>query len=346
VTIQIPQYLQTKVYTARQDRQAFADVIGSPGVSSPGYLVPTSVGGLTMSFAAGSAWILGNNVSNQGMYRYFQDAAETRTVDAGDAQPRLDQWLARVEDSTENAGVGPDQSTLYYAKGLPTSGATLANRSGAVSDASLPNNTMRICDVLVPASAGAITSANIADRRTYTLGAGATVAALGSYKQLSSLSGYITGTDISSTYVTGKKYVYRGMNMYADDFTTGGPISGLFYWDPAPYAIPGYITKWRISAWQVRTSVTGVLTTAGVYRVSGNDGSGPGGTYWQTGTLAGSTVIETGGFNNVLWKVVGTDFVAPTVADWYMPAITYGTLPTSGYFATIGQVLEMRWTLT
>lgn len=166
MTVQNPMYVQDKGYTARADRQLLADIF-SPGVRRSGDMLVTSSGAaLGLSIADGTTFVAGTESADQGVYRVFNDATVGKTLDVAATFPRLDQILVRVFDEVE--GAADSSAEIYVAKGTETSGATLANRNGAVADGSLPDNTYRLADVLVPTGGGVIPDANINNRATST----------------------------------------------------------------------------------------------------------------------------------------------------------------------------------
>lgn len=167
MTLQPPQYLQALGAPARLDRQLLGDFF-DPGVVSPADFEVTSTGGsLSVSVAAGGAYVLGTAQPDQGTYRVFNDGPVIVPFDAAATYPRVDQVLIRVYDATENGGVGPNQAVIEIAKGTESNGATLINRSGAVADGSLPDNILRLKDVLVPVGvAPVIPGSNIGERRS------------------------------------------------------------------------------------------------------------------------------------------------------------------------------------
>lgn len=161
MTVATPQYIGTKGYTAQQDRQLLGDLF-VPGVIRSGDLLVSSTGAaLSVSVAAGAAIVAGTQIANQGSYRCFNDAALTVALDPAATNPRHDQIIARVQDSTVSGAV--DSATVEVSKGSESSTASLANTSGV---ASLPVNSIVLADVLVPVGAGqVIPAANILDRR-------------------------------------------------------------------------------------------------------------------------------------------------------------------------------------
>lgn len=96
--------------------------------------------------------------SNGSIERYeYAGLQLNQPISAADAtNPRVDQ-VVLVPGATDSQA--PTTAVLV---GTPTSGATLENRNGA---AVLPVARLRLADVLVPASATTIPTANIRDRR-------------------------------------------------------------------------------------------------------------------------------------------------------------------------------------
>ena len=80
--------------------------------------------------------------------------------------PRVDQIIARVADSGESGTI--DAGSIQVVQGVEASGASLSNRTGAVSDGALPPNWIRLADVLAPVGSSLLTSAEIKDRRSVT----------------------------------------------------------------------------------------------------------------------------------------------------------------------------------
>jgi microcystin-dependent protein len=165
-----PLYLQPKSYDARSDRKWFADLI-SPGAVGAGDYAVTFVSGLTVRVAAGTAYVLGQNVADQGMYRQFVSSTNDLAVGAGHATlPRIDTIILRVMDTAHDAS-SFSEARLEVVPGTPTSGATLANASGAANLTTLgegSKSVLALAYVLVPAAAGSLTSTatNIRDIRT------------------------------------------------------------------------------------------------------------------------------------------------------------------------------------
>jgi hypothetical protein len=142
----------------------FRDLIGEGTLGAGDLAVAQRAAGANMSvdIAAGAAWVKGDDdVNAQPTYRVRNDATVNLAVSASDAtKPRVDRIVARVRDSAF-AGVSLAW-TLEVVPGVATTGATLANLSGA---AAVPNTTLLLANVLVPAASTTVVTANIDDKR-------------------------------------------------------------------------------------------------------------------------------------------------------------------------------------
>jgi hypothetical protein len=165
-----PEFLQTKIYSAKAMRAALMDRGVQNGVvGASDLLVSQRAAGANMSVdvAAGSAWVIGQTSARQGIYHIYNDAAMNIAIAANaSGNPRLDQVVLHVYDSVDGAAA-QDATQLEVIQGTPTAGATLANRSGT---ASLPATSLLIGDVLVANGAASIANAVIRDRRPWARG--------------------------------------------------------------------------------------------------------------------------------------------------------------------------------
>lgn len=137
------------------------------GALGDGLLV-TPTTGLSVSIAAGTGFVEGDEVADQGLYRIHTPisvpSAEFATGEiqaAHNSRPRLDQIVVQVLDDTHDAS-GDFAVQPMVLTGTATVGATLDNRSGA---AALPDSCLLLADVLVPAGATTLVSGDIRDRR-------------------------------------------------------------------------------------------------------------------------------------------------------------------------------------
>lgn len=135
---------------------------------------PAAAGGNRVDVAAGIAFIKGDSGVpglglTQGLYMQVNDAAILNAVTfrAGDANPRLDQVVLTVNDTSDLGSAG-NAPTISIVEGAPTAGATLDNRAGA---AALPANSVRILDRLIPAGSNTLVATDLRDRRPWARGA-------------------------------------------------------------------------------------------------------------------------------------------------------------------------------
>lgn len=145
-------------------------VIGSGDLK----ITAAAAGGMRADVAAGQALVKGDSGVaatglSQGLYLVVNDAAIANVVTftAADAtNARVDQVTFRVRDSAD-LGSAADDAVIEVYQGTATAGATLDNRSGA---AALPNDAIRLADVLIPAGSSAVAAGNVRDRRPWARG--------------------------------------------------------------------------------------------------------------------------------------------------------------------------------
>jgi hypothetical protein len=127
----------------------------------------------SVDVGTGFAWVGIDTGTRNGMGHVTNDATANVTVTASNAtNPRVDQIILRWNDSSIPTGSG-NVPTLEVLTG--TAGAqitapqtTATYRLGA---AALPNDCLRLADILVPATSTSVTTANIVDRRPWARGA-------------------------------------------------------------------------------------------------------------------------------------------------------------------------------
>ena len=174
-----PLYLQPKSYDARADRKWFADLLSAGVVGSGDYAVTAVSGNMVITIAAGVAYVLGQNIADQGMYRQYTTAASTLTV-GGNASgnPRVDTVILRIMDTAAD-GSTFSEARLEIVPGTPTAGANLTNLSGIANLTTLgeaSKSVLLLAYVLVPNGASVLTTAgNVKDARSRaSLGGGVT----------------------------------------------------------------------------------------------------------------------------------------------------------------------------
>lgn len=137
---------------------------GIAGASTDFAMTPTT--GLSMSVAAGRAFVKGDDRTTQGSYFVYSDVAKVRTATAANAtNPRVDRVVLRVYDADVSGAA--TQWDVEILAGTPTAGATLTNLNGA---AAVPNGCLLLYNLLVPAAfAGPFVAGTHFQDRRYNL---------------------------------------------------------------------------------------------------------------------------------------------------------------------------------
>lgn len=129
-----------------------------PGANNP--LQVAAATGLSVTVAPGFALIQGSTAANQGTYSTCLDASATLTCQTADSvNARIDSVCVSVVDN----GDSTSKAVVQIVTGTP---------SGSPTAPALPANSVRLGDVTVPANATALSSGNVADKRTYAVAAG------------------------------------------------------------------------------------------------------------------------------------------------------------------------------
>jgi len=143
-------------------RRMLAALIAAEGVNSSGdFKVSQRAAGANMSVdvAAGSAVVKDDHVGANagGYYPAVWTGVENVTVTAAHASlPRIDRVVLRIHDAY--LGDADNVISIVVVAGTPTAGATLANTNGA---AALPDSSLLLANVLVPAASSSVIDANI-----------------------------------------------------------------------------------------------------------------------------------------------------------------------------------------
>lgn len=170
MTLLTPDLLDTQSYGFERLRYLISALGVQEGVLDAADLKVAQRGAganMSVDVPAGRALVRGDSGTRNGLYHVVNDATVNVPITAANATlPRLDQIVLHVRDTADLGDVS-DTPTLEVLTGTPTASITLDNRLGA---AALPNNCLRIADVLVPAAAASVVTANIRDRRTFARG--------------------------------------------------------------------------------------------------------------------------------------------------------------------------------
>jgi len=190
----------------------------------------------SVDVGAGFAWVQIDTGTRNGMGHVTNDATANVTVTASDAtNPRIDQIILRWNDTSIPTGSG-NVPTLAVLTGTATSGATLDNRTGA---AALPNDCLRLADILVPATSTSVTTANIRDRRPWARGA--------FFSQSTTVTGTVFGTGGTDTGVLNVRIECSGAPLEVTGVGQAGSgtanaLAGLMiYMDGAASGVAGFI---------------------------------------------------------------------------------------------------------
>ena len=166
-----PNYLGSKIYTPGDDRSPWSDIL-SPGVMGWADFRTQWVSGMTLKVDPGTAWIPGGNTTSQGIYRQQNTSVVNIVVNASHpTSPRLDQAIVRVMDADHDAS-GVRVGYVQIVPGVPTAGATLDNRLGALDLTTLEESSksvLHLADILVGAGVATLSNSNsiIRDRRIF-----------------------------------------------------------------------------------------------------------------------------------------------------------------------------------
>lgn len=174
---------------------------GVSNVTAADFMVTQRAAGANLSVdinmpAGGFGYVQGDTISGQGLYCVPVHASNiNEAIATADlTNPRIDQVILEVQDNVLDAS-GGNQSRTRVLTGTPTSGATLANRSGATA---LPGNALLLADVLVPINATTVPNSNIRDRRKWARGAYAELMHTGPYTTSSTSYAAIDSTNLSA----------------------------------------------------------------------------------------------------------------------------------------------------
>ncbi len=176
MTFLTPELLDTKTYGFEKLRYLLQSMGIQEGVIDPGDLKISqrAAGGAAqfVDYAPGRGFVKADTGTRNGMYHIVNDAVYTLAIPASHATlPRVDQVVVEVRD-TSDMGSAADDALPRIIQGTATAGTTLDNAyDGSHGAAALPNNCIRLADVLVPAASTSVVNANIRDRRQWAQGA-------------------------------------------------------------------------------------------------------------------------------------------------------------------------------
>jgi hypothetical protein len=172
-----PWALQAGSYPAEQTRRAVFMWAARTAANTPGILqgglasatdcqVSAPVSGLSVNVSTGEMLIPGNEGGTQGgAYARVSSTTNAVVSTANPTNPRIDRIVALMSDAgyTEPTGGSGSQWAISVVTGTATAGASLANLSGA---AAVPGSSLLLANLLVPAAASNIITADIANVAT------------------------------------------------------------------------------------------------------------------------------------------------------------------------------------
>ena len=162
-------FLDSGSYPATDFRKLIANQQVGPGIADYNSFKASLSAGMTLNIGAGAAYV--RQPGDGTMYRASQDGSALQiTLDTNvSSNPRVDQVILHLYDGSAQG----DSSNQFFAQvevlnGVPTAGATLDNRLGAVNPQSAlitGRAYIPLADVLIAGSASVIVSGNIRNRR-------------------------------------------------------------------------------------------------------------------------------------------------------------------------------------
>jgi hypothetical protein len=176
MTVESPPWaLQAGSYPAEQTRRAVFMWAARTAANTPGILqgglasatdcqVTAPGSGLSVNVSTGEMLIPGNEGGTQGgAYARVSSTTNAVVSTANPTNPRIDRIVALMSDAgyTEPTGGSGSQWAISVVTGTATAGASLANLSGA---AAVPGSSLLLANLLVPAAASNIITADIANK--------------------------------------------------------------------------------------------------------------------------------------------------------------------------------------
>src|SRR5258708_7021173 len=132
MTVRTPaSWEQNGAHPAENDRLTLAGLV-NPGIVGAADLLVSAPGGMSVSVAAGKAFIAGTEVATQGTYGFTNDAAVALAVAASDpVNPRHDLVVAQVRDDAYSGAF--HDALLAVVAGVA---------AGVPVDPAVPNNAL------------------------------------------------------------------------------------------------------------------------------------------------------------------------------------------------------------
>ena len=149
-----PVFLQSGSYVAQDLRQMVSGQ-AAPGVIHPGDFIISAGGGMSVNVSAGSAFVAGTETTTQGTYYVVNDAPVNLAVAASNpTNARNDLVILRVRDAAISGAF--NDAALVVVTGVA---------SGTPVDPAVPNNSVILGRLVIPALAASVIAGYITDIR-------------------------------------------------------------------------------------------------------------------------------------------------------------------------------------
>jgi hypothetical protein len=212
---------------------------------------------MSVDISSGYGFVQGDAVTGQGMYLAYNDATYNLTgfTAAHATLPRIDRVAIRVRDAFH--GDAANDISFQIVTGTATSGATLANLTGA---AAVPSSHLLLANVLVPAAATTITSANIANVAALLSSTGAGTEL--EYQQITSDASFTgTSSGAASAIINGTAITYTGtypiiFEFFSPSINPGAGNFSLGLYDGSTLVMAMIGTNATVPAYHFRTRFT------------------------------------------------------------------------------------------
>lgn len=167
MTVRLPAWLQAGSYGAELDRSVGTallsqanEIAGRGGVrrytGNEFAVSATSPAGMTLNISPGTAWVQGAYATTQGAYTVVNDSTFSVTVTTSSSNPRIDLVILEVLDSVYQGSSNLAQVRVIA--GNPATTPTVPTATGSY---------IALAQILVPANATSIITANITDLRPF-----------------------------------------------------------------------------------------------------------------------------------------------------------------------------------
>ena len=160
MTLQKANWMQNVTYEARMDRNIIKGIIQHEGIEKPLSLKVSATGAMSVSIAAGGAFVQGDDSAGQGMYYVWNDAATTLSGFSlpPSGQKKIDTVILRINDP-QASGTAGDNASFGIVPGSPVPTA------GTALPAALPSSALPLAYINITAGQASIAAGDIANAR-------------------------------------------------------------------------------------------------------------------------------------------------------------------------------------